>query len=221
MAYEVTIMSAIDELQRMFRKLNEKYFDNELEKVIITIQADVTSGAYAWISENPVWNDKTKQMHREINITAEHMQREADLIITSLLHEMCHLKNIQDGIQDTSRSGTYHNKHFKEVAETRDLIIGKHEMYGYCITTPTIDLSKWINENCRVGCFRYQRAKTYKSGTPKITKPGKDGKEKTISRTKQSSRKYVCPSCGLTVRATREVVGKLLCVDCNKILIEN
>jgi len=221
MSYEITIMSAVDELQRMFRKLNEKYFYNELEQPIITIQTDVTSGAYAWITEKPVWSDKTQKTHREINITAEHMQRDADLIVSSLLHEMCHLKNINSGIQDTSRAGTYHNKYFKDVAEQCDLIVSKDDKYGYCITKPTPILSQWVKENCRSGCFRYQRAKTYKNGAPKITKPGENGKEKTTSRSKQSSLKYVCPTCGMTVRATKNLDDKLICADCQTWLIRN
>jgi len=63
--------------------------------------------------------------------------------------------------------------------------------------------------------------KTYRDGTPKTTKTGTDGKEKTTSRTKQSMRKYHCPKCGLIIRASKDVTGKLLCVDCNEILVIN
>ena len=57
---QVTIYSAIDELQRNFKMLNEKYFDGELEKPVITILTDVTSGAYGWITKNEVWSSKDK-----------------------------------------------------------------------------------------------------------------------------------------------------------------
>lgn len=219
---KITIQSAIDELQRMYRFLNDRYFDNELETPVITIHTDTTSGAYGWITVNKVWSSKDEKWFREINITAEHLNRSADLIITTLLHEMCHLYNIQHGIQDTSRGGTYHNGEFKKACEARDMTVEKSDKYGYCITKPTERLTQLVNEKCRVGCFKLERKKTYRDGTPKITiGGGNNGKEKTISRTKQSSRKYTCPSCGLTVRATKDISGKLMCVDCSCQLIES
>jgi hypothetical protein len=126
---------------------------------------------------------------------------------------MCHLQNLQREIQDTSRSGTYHNRKFKETAESVGLIVEKDEKYGYCITKPSDLLSKFVEKFCRTGCFKLERKKTYRDGTPKVTVTGNDGKEKTVTRTKQSSRKYICPMCGLSVRATKEV--RILCMDCD------
>ena len=132
---------------------------------------------------------------------------------------MCHLYNIQNNINDCSRGGTYHNKFFKEICEKVDLICEKSDTYGYCITKPTKKFIDYVNKNCRKGCFKLELAKTYRDGTPKIT-TGTDsnGKEKTISRTKQSMRKYICKKCGLIIRASKDITGKLLCLDCNEIL---
>lgn len=215
---QITIYTAIDELQRNFKKLNEIYFNGELEKPVITILTDSMGGAYGWISVNKVWSSKDKKYFREINLCAEYLNRPAEFVITTLLHEMCHLWNIQKNIQDCSRSGTYHNKSFKEIAEKCDLIVEKSEKYGFCITKPTDKLIEYVKENCRVGCFKLERMKTYRDGTPKTT-IGKDGKETTVSRTKQSMRKYKCPSCGLIIRASKDITGKLMCVDCNEILV--
>ena len=218
--HEVTIMSAVDELQRAFRALNARYFAGELEKCIITIQTDTSSSAYAWISVGKVWSDKDQREYREINMVAEHLNREPEAVIASLLHEMCHLYNLQHEIKDTSRGGTYHNQNFRDAAEAHGLICERSEKYGWCRTSPTPELVEWVGESCRKGCFRYRRAATYRSGKPKITKPGVDGPV-TVSRTAQSSRKYTCPSCGLIVRATRDLTGKLLCVDCSELLLES
>jgi general stress protein 26 len=218
---KVTIQSAIDELQRNFKKLNEKYFNDELERPVITILSDSTNGAYGWISVNKVWSSKDNQWYREINLCAEYLNRDPELVITTLLHEMVHLWNIQNGIQDTSRAGTYHNAKFKETAEKCDLIVEKSAQYGYCITKPTDIVTEYVKNNTRAGCFKLERIKTYKNGTPKTTTTGSDGKEKTTSRTKQSMRKYHCPSCRLSIRASKDITGKLICVDCNEIFIEN
>jgi hypothetical protein len=146
---QITIFSAIDELQRQFKKLNEIYFDSKLEKPVITILTDSVGGAYGWISVNRVWSSKDKKYFREINMCAEYLNRPAELVITTLLHEMTHLYNIQQNIQDTSRNGTYHNAKFKEIAEKVDLIVEKSETYGYCITKPTEKLTEYVKENCR------------------------------------------------------------------------
>ena len=215
---KVTIQSAIDELQRMFKFLNSTYFNDELERPVITILTDVTSGAYGWISVHKVWSSKDSTWYREINLCAEYLNRPAELVITTLMHEMCHLFNIQNAVQDVSRAGTYHNSHFKEVAEARGLIVEKDLKYGFCVTKPSPEFTELVRENCRTGCFKLERLKTYRDGTPKVTKTGSDGKEKTVTRTKQSSRKYTCPKCGLIVRATKEV--NVICGDCN-VTLEN
>ena len=218
---QVTIQSAIDELQRNFRKLNDIYFGGELEKPVITILADSSSGAYGWISVNKVWRSKDNKHYREINMCAEYLNREPVLIITTLLHEMCHLYNLQNNIKDTSRNGTYHNASFKATAERSGLIVGKNENYGFCITSPKPELIAYVNKNCRAGCFKLERQKTYRDGSPKTTKTGEDGKERNTSRTKQSMRKYVCPSCGLIIRASKDITDKVTCIDCDEIFIEN
>lgn len=218
---KITIQSAIDELQRMFKLLNMIYFSDELERPVITILTDQTTGSYGWISVNKVWSSKDDSYFREINLCAEYLNREPELVITTLMHEMCHLYNIQKGIQDTSRSGTYHNSQFKETAESRGLTVQKDPKYGYCITTPTSDFTALVQEHCRTGCFKLERAKTYRDGTPKVTRIGADGKEKNVNRSNQSSRKYRCPGCGLIIRSTKDVSGKLMCLDCKDIFIES
>jgi len=210
---EVTIQSAIDELQRMFKLLNATYFNNELERPVITILTDVTSGAYGWISVNKVWSSKDAAWFREINLCAEYLNRPVELVITTLQHEMVHLYNIHRNVQDTSRAGTYHNREFRDIAEQRGLVVEKDPKYGYCVTKPSLEFTELVKKNCRAGCFKLERTKTYRDGTPKVTKTGSDGKEKTVTRTKQSSRKYVCPECGVTVRASKDVNVK--CGDCD------
>ena len=212
---KVTIQSAIDELHRMFRFFNEQYFGNELETPVITILVDSTSGSYGWITVGKVWSSIDHKYFREINLSAEYMNRAAPEVLTTLLHEMCHLYNIQRGIQDTSRGGTYHNRVFKKAAEERGLVVEKDDKYGYCITKPSEALKALLKGKCRTGCFKLQRAKTYKDGTPKVTVKGADGKEKTVTRSKQSSRKYWCPMCGLIIRSTKDIIGKVLCIDCD------
>ena len=122
----VTIQSAIDELQRMFKLLNETYFNGELERPVITLHTDHTGGMYGWITVGKVWVSKDKAYYREINLCAEHLNRPTENVITTLAHEMSHLWNLEREIQDTSRKGTYHNTRFREVAERCGLIVKQH-----------------------------------------------------------------------------------------------
>ena len=215
---QVTIQSAIDELQRMFKLLNATYFNNELERPVITILTDYKGGSYGWISINKDWSSKEGAWFREINLSAEYLNRPVELVITTLGHEMAHLHNIQQGIKDCSRKGnSYHNAHFKAAAEMVGLIVEQHHTNGWCITKPGPEFTALVEKHCRAGCFKLERMKTYRDGTPKITKPGEGGKEVTTSRTKQSYRKHTCPGCGLTARTTRD--GELKCNTCDQIMI--
>ena len=198
----------------MFKLLNAKYFNGELERPVITILTDHTGGAYGWISVHKVWSSKDDAWFREINLCAEYLNRPPELVITTLMHECCHLWNIQLGVQDCSRKGQYHNAHFRDVAEERGLIVKQHHTHGWCITEPSPAFTELVLKNCRAGCFKLERMKTYRDGTPKVTKPGDDGREKTTTRTKSSYIKHTCPACGLTARTTR--AAELVCGACKK-----
>lgn len=133
----------------------------------------------------------------EINICAEHLTRKFEELCGTLLHEMVHLWNLQNGVQDTSRGGTYHNKKFKEVAEQHGLIIEQHPKYGWTLTKLNEETKQFIDSlgDTGFGIYRDSAAKI-----------------KTKKTSSQSSRKYVCPCCGLIIRATKEV--RVQCMDC-------
>ena len=214
MKFVVTIQSAIDELQRMFKLLNDTYFGGKLERPVITLHTDHTGGSYGWITVGKVWVSKDEAYFREINLCAEHLNRPTENVITTLAHEMAHLWNLEREIQDTSRKGTYHNARFKEVAESCGLIVRQHHTYGWCVTDPGPGFTALVQKHCRAGCFKLERLSTYRDGTPKVTKPGDDGKAKTTTRTKSSYIKHTCPACGLTARTTR--AAELVCGACQK-----
>ena len=129
-----------------------------------------------------------------------------------MLHEMVHLYNIQQNVQDCSRGGAYHNKRFKEEAEKRALKIDHHPTYGWTITTPTDALIEWCIEHelgeIKVtrhdGTFAFVPPTGKKTGAP--TPPTPTGKKPS------STRKYFCPHCGASVRATKDI--SIICGKC-------
>ena len=199
-------------LEKIFRALNTDFFGGALEEPIITIQS--TPRAHGHVTVGKVWYRKDERRH-ELNIGAETINRPIENVVATMMHEMVHLWNIAQGVQDCSRSGLYHNKKFKEEAEKRALKIEHHEKYGWTITEPTDELIEYILEkgwseiNISRGGFGWAPApssggKTGNSGGVAITPPAK----------KSSTRKLQCPCCGNSVRATKAV--RIMCMDCNE-----
>ena len=188
--------------------INEEYFQNALEIPTITIQS--TAAAYGHVSVNKVWHSPA-MASRELNISADYLARPIENIVSTLIHEGCHLWAMQNSIKDTSNRGIYHNAHFKALAEERGLIIGRHEKYGWTITEPgerTIDFCI-ANGLQDIQLFR-QTSIGFPTGTPKA---GNSTDMPPRAKKPTSSRKYVCPCCGNIARATKEI--SLICGDCN------
>ena len=118
---EVSLKPVIEELEDLFSKFNTRFFADKLEKPVITVSPDHTRGAYGWCTGWKAWKAGEDEGHYEINLCAEYLNRPFEETCGTLIHEMVHLQNLQDGVQDTSRSGTYHNKKFtKTITGTID-----------------------------------------------------------------------------------------------------
>ena len=190
-------------MQGMYSRINEKFFNNELEKVIITFESGYKKGAYGWIKNVKDWKQETRKEQTErysINLSSDYLNRSREQIISTLMHEMCHLYALQKEIQDTSRSGIYHNKKFKAIAEEHGRDVQEADNIGWSVTSLKPETREWLKENCNFSEITIYKEKPLVAD--RIAKP------------KQSSRKYVCPCCGLIVRATKEC--RIQCVECDK-----
>ena len=200
-------------LEKLFRTLNAHYFDNELEEPIITIQS--TPRAYGHVTVAKSWSRADGEQRHELNIGAGTLDRPIENVVSTLLHECCHLWNMQQGIQDTSRGGTYHNKRFKATAEARDLRISYDRRIGWSVTEPSDALIAFIIAQgwddihmTRNDGFSVRGIGTGTAGG--ITPPP--------APRPSSTRKLICPGCGQSVRATKKV--NILCGDCLLPMIE-
>lgn len=200
-------------LEKIFRALNTDSFNGEVEEPIITIQS--TPGAYGHVTVAKTWKRKDDWRH-ELNIAADWLERPIENVVATMIHEMVHLYNIQQGIQDCSRGGTYHNRKFKEEAEKHMIRVEKHDKYGWTLTSPTDELLEYIMEkgwediDMGRGClFGLLGGKD--TGKPgKGAQGGADGQEQPK---KGSSRRYKCPCCGAIVRTTKDL--HIICGSCN------
>lgn len=142
MKQTVKTSRAAGQLEKMFRALNTRFFDGKLPEPVITLKK--TPGAYGHITCGKTWTAGTEQRH-EINISTATLDRPIEETTATLLHEMCHLYNMVNGIKDTSGSANaYHNKRFKETAESHGLIIEHHAKYGWTVTSPSLELLDFI-----------------------------------------------------------------------------
>ena len=195
-------------LNKVFDLLNAAFFESALSRPTITIQS--TPRAYGHFSlREDTWISKLGKTH-EINIGAGTLARPIEEVAATLLHEMVHYYNFVNGVQDCSRNGTYHNRKFKKAAEARGLIVQHSEKYGWSHTSPSDELLEFVLDNDltdilinrnEFSSFQITGTGTH-SGTPIGT---------TVPK-KSSSRKYICPCCGMSVRATKEV--NIACLDC-------
>lgn len=203
-------------LVKVFKAVNEHYFGGKLETPTITIQSTV--GAYGHISTSKVWHNEKGESTYELNIGADYLSRPIEDVVATMIHEACHLYAMLNGIKDTSNRGVYHNQKFKAIAEDMGkLKIDKHPKYGWTITTPTEDTLNFcvmygfedilVNRGARIS---YTGIGTPKAGNsspdaPKVKKPS-------------STRKYICPCCGNSFRATKSI--NVICGDCDVHFVE-
>ena len=196
-------------LNKIFDRLNETYFESTLSKPIITIQS--TPKAYGHVSVYEVWQSGDAN-RRELNIGAGTINRPIENVVATMLHEMVHIYCMQNDIKDTSRGGAYHNKKFKEQAEKRDLIIDHSESIGWSVTTPSDKLIEWCIDNELEEIKVCRREFIPISVTPPTGKAGSPTPTTSTPKKPSSTRKYKCPYCGASVRATRDI--KLICGEC-------
>lgn len=185
----------------MYNKLNDYLFEGKLEKVIITFEPGYKKGAYGWFNPRKDWT-QGKEERYVINISSDFLNRDTTAIIGTLLHEMCHLYAEMNGIKDTSRSGIYHNKKFKEIAESHGLSVTEYDKIGFGVTCLNDNIKDWLKSNL---CFS------------KISLHHKIFDKKETEKKPSSTRKYICPCCDLIVRATKDC--KLICAECEEEMI--
>ena len=199
-------------LNTIFDLLNGHYFESALSRPVITIQS--TPHAYGHYTKYDAWSIDGRKGVREINIGAGTLSRPIENVVATLLHEMIHYWNDQNSIKDCSRGGTYHNKHFKDAAEARDLLVCHSERYGWAHTLPSDALVEFCLENnlSEIRLNRNDGISVRVIGTG--THSGAGGAVPTGTRAKRpsSTRKYICPCCGISVRATKNV--NIGCLDC-------
>lgn len=214
---ETTKMSrAVGQLEKIYNALNADKFGGALPLPIITVQSK--PGTFGHCSIAKVWRRKEDSTY-ELNIAAEVLSYPIEETLDTMLHEMVHLYCRENGIQEVSRGGKYHNGRFKAEAEKVGLTCFKTEKYGWN-TRPNDELVAYalekgwneirISRGGSIGFSTGPMGGPQHSEAEMVGAPG--GKRPS------STRKLVCPKCGMSVRATRKV--NILCGDCMETMTE-
>lgn len=198
-------------LNRIFDLLNAEYFDGELVRPTITIQS--TPRAYGHFSlRSDTWVSQLGSFH-EINLGAGTIARPIEEVVCTMAHEMVHYYNFVHGIQDCSRGGTYHNKRFRDACLCRDMNVTHSDKYGFSHTSPGDGLLEFVLRNDLTDILLSRNEwMTFRVGGGTGTHDGSGG---SLPVKTSGSRKYVCPCCGLSVRATKAV--RIACIECGNI----
>ncbi|NFL43104.1 hypothetical protein FDB61_15565 [Clostridium botulinum] len=147
-----------------------------------------------------VWLDTINSKDKyEIAIIGEFLNRGMTSVLSTLLHEMAHLYNLINDIQDVSRNGTYHNKKFKLTAEEHGLIIEKAERIGWSISSLNPGAENFI----RNSGLNEEPFKLIRLDPSQLNNDDEECNTKRISRSKK--RKYICPVCGETITSNKEI----------------
>jgi hypothetical protein len=70
----------------------------------------------------------------EISLSGESLERGADHVLGTLIHEAAHALAFERGIKDTSNGARYHNKKFKAVAEELGILLEQAPTIGWSVT---------------------------------------------------------------------------------------
>ena len=202
----LSIVGLVGAFEKAFDHCNNVYFENLVARPVITIAQGCKARAYGWVSVAQVWHEiDGEQKAHELNISSEYLERPFDEVVCTLMHEMVHLENLRNEIQDVARGGSRHNKKFADCA-------GLHGMEGF----KDEDFSKVgfrarLTEETKAALIP---ALDFLHDAITIVRDEASAKIKTK---KAGVIKYSCPSCGASCRATKEI--SILCIDCDEAMI--
>ena len=186
-----TLQQSIKNLEELFDLFNDRLYNSELERPIISIQADKNKRSYGWCTTYKAWETTDGEEYYEINMCAEWMRRSFEEICGTLLHEMAHLYNLMHDVKDCNK--LYHNKNFKVAAEAHGLTVEKTK-YGYSKTA----LNEEMLEFVKTLNYTFDISRKPENKGPKI-------------RSKKYH-SYMCPYCHVKAYSVQQL--SITCNDC-------
>lgn len=218
---KLSISPIITALETSFDYMNTRFYDGELKRPVIVMAEGQKERAMGWFTYYKPWHLKDTEVTAcELMVATDYLDRGFEHVVNTLAHEMVHCYNYEHEIKDCARSGSRHNKKFKETAEQHGMVWNPpvegdeasqadYKKVGYARVSLRDDVKEEVYEalNPLKEALILYRDKRKKED--KTVKGGSSvGKAGVI--------KYQCPCCGSSVRATKEV--RLMCADCMMVM---
>ena len=214
----------VAELYRIFRIANDRFYGGVLPEPQITVQAARSRSAYGWCTTQRVWTaeylDPAESLPEgatalpasryEVNICAEFLNRGPLPAAETLLHEMVHLHNLEQGIRDVS-GFQYHNQRFKEAAEAHGLTCEQMGRFGWAATDLQPETALWLMSlNLSPAAFKLARELQRPLVPPGAPPPPSAGGSAGSTRTKMQRWACACTN----VRCATEL--EAVCIRCGQ-----
>ena len=138
------------------------------------------------------WRTRESGGHllHEVVVVAEHLDRSAEDIVETLVHEAAHAMNFARGVRDCTAS-QYHNKKFKAAAEELGLEVTQVKHYGFALTRllpGTVERYRSVTSELDQVLVHRQRLLT----RPRGPRPGGSGAAGNGDGSPSRSRKATC-----------------------------
>ena len=188
--------------QAAFDYYNKSLFAGHLENVILTFSR--MKNTYGFFAPS-LWTDG-EQKRAEIALNPDYFARDYKKVMSTLVHEMCHLWQEQDGT--ASRRG-YHNKDFSKKMESVGLITSNTGKEGGKRTGQ--NMTHYIVEGGRFDKAFAEMPATCNIPYTTLWSLQGAGKKK-VKKTSGQRIKYVCPCCGAAAWGKEGL--HMICGDC-------
>jgi hypothetical protein len=156
----------------------------------------------------------------EVLVVAEHLDRGAEEVLDTLLHEAAHAANHERGVKDCSRS-QYHNSAFRKMAESLGLTVQQVPNYGHAQTTlppATAQLYETGLAALREVLISRRRPIAIPTGTPTgVNTPNDDNEPDGGDSSRSRHLKATC-ACGFVIRASKKTLQNTVirCETCGE-----
>lgn len=167
--------------------------------ILVTRKTGRTMGHFTHYTP---WTTGEDKFH-EIMISANYFTRGARAVLGTLLHEVAHSLDLQNGIVGVSGDG-YHNKNFKMTAEALGLTITQAPRIGFSVTEVSDDCAtRWADALALI-----EEALKLTAENETSTTGGKGGRDKNL--------KVAVCQCGEKIRLSLKTLEKCapMCSEC-------
>lgn len=177
---------------------------DEVPDVVLIVGPDTSRGAQTFTKLGHFWADRwsvEETQTPEVLLVGERLNRSAEDVFATILHEAVHALAFGRKIQDTDKSGKRHNKHFKRMAEEMGLEVAPvDKVRGYAFTSLPLETA-----------LKYQDTIDKLSEALSLYRRPVVGKGKTS----RNLLKATC-DCGRVIRIAKATfeVAAITCQDC-------